>query len=273
MEIIATVRTEKKMAGRPPRFSFSVPLKAAGNVAFYLAKAGMKDFDVAHYKDDDLSMFTFPSEPEMHVAEEIVKAEFADQIGARKGYWEMWADKATQLKKDPQPKQQYVAGWMAREQGKVAGQWGERSHDSDLVHDVLDKYRTEGNKNLGFDSPVPEDKLPELLKELNAVDANFVDADGGDTYLGVVVFLVTHGSNVPATYRERARQIAFAQVQDEAYLQEWADPVDRRVELENEIELLEGGVKISSKKLHDEDHPYTGDRIYRRRLQHSKLEA
>lgn len=238
MGIIATVRTEKKLAGRPPRFSFSVPMQAAGNVAFHLAKAGMKDFDVAHYEEDNFSQFTFPTEPEMHVAEEIVKAEFADQIKSGKSYWGMWADHSdpTQIKseKDLQPKQQYVAGWMAREMGKVAGQWGERSYDSDTVHDILDKYRSADK----FDTPVPQENLPALLKELDAVDE--------DAYIGVIVFLVTHGSNVPGTIRERARQIAFAQVQNEAYLQEWASPEDRRVELENEIELLEGAPKTAA---------------------------
>src|SRR5271170_6521487 len=241
MGIIATVHIEKK-AGRPPRFTFSVPLKAAGNVAFHLAKAGMKDFDVSHYEEDNLSMFTFPSEPEMHVAEEIVKAEFADQIRSRKGYWGMWSEKGedpSQIKseKDLEPKHQYVAGWMAREQGKVAGQWGERSWDSDQVHDILDKYRNEDTRNLSFDNPVPQDKLPALLKELDSLSGD------EDTYVGVIVFLITHGSNVPGTYRARARQIAFAEVQNEAYLQEWASPDDRRVELENEIELLEGTPK------------------------------
>src|SRR5277367_2099455 len=196
MGIIGTVHTEKKMAGRPPRFSFSVPMQAAGNVAFYLAKSGMKDFDVAHYEEDDFSMFTFPSEPEMHVAEEIVRAEFAEQISARKGLWGQWADKgedpfALKSEKDLQSPKQYVAGWMAREQGKVAGQWGERSFDSDQVHDVLDKYRNADTRNLSFDNPVPQDKLFALLKELDGVDE--------DTYLGVIVFLVTHGSNVPTT--------------------------------------------------------------------------
>jgi hypothetical protein len=79
-------------AGRLPQFSFTVPMEAAGTVAFHLAKAGMKDFEVEHYSDGEISMFTFPSEPEMHVAEEIVKAEYADQIKARKGLWSTWSD-------------------------------------------------------------------------------------------------------------------------------------------------------------------------------------
>jgi hypothetical protein len=90
--IVGRWRTARKLAGKSPRFSFTVPMKAAGPVAFHLAKAGMKDFDVAHYEEDELSVFEFPTEPEMHVAEEIVKAEYADQITARKGLWSMWAE-------------------------------------------------------------------------------------------------------------------------------------------------------------------------------------
>jgi hypothetical protein len=111
--IIAKVRTENKFAGRPPRFSFSVPMQAAGHVAFQFAKAGMTDFEVVHYKEDDISQFTFPTEPEMHIAEEIVKAEFADQITARKGQWAMWAEVSdpSQIKseRDLEPQKQYVA--------------------------------------------------------------------------------------------------------------------------------------------------------------------
>jgi hypothetical protein len=111
MGIVGRQRTEKKFAGRPPRFSFAVPMNAAGTVAFHLAKAGMRDFDVAHYEDDEVSMFNFPTEPEMHVAEEIVKAEYADQIRAQKGLWGMWADKGQDLSqvKPEEPKQKYVA--------------------------------------------------------------------------------------------------------------------------------------------------------------------
>src|SRR5271168_3659461 len=156
MGIIATVRTENKMAGHPPRFSFSVPMQAAGHVAFQLAKAGMKDFDVAHYKEDDFSQFTFPSEPEMHVAEELIKATFADQISAGKNMWGMWAEPQDLMQvkdeREVNPKQ-YVssvnAAWLARECGKIAGQWGERSWDSDQVHDILDKHRNKDPKRVG----------------------------------------------------------------------------------------------------------------------------
>lgn len=79
-----------KTSGRPPRFSFSVPAEAADKVAFHLAKAGMDDFDVLEMGQQE-SLFVFKNEPELHVAEEIVKSEFADQITHRKGAWSMWA--------------------------------------------------------------------------------------------------------------------------------------------------------------------------------------
>jgi len=269
--IVGRQRTSKKFSGRAPRFSFAVPTNAAGPVAFHLAKAGMKDFDVEHFKEDEFSMFMFPTEPEMHVAEEIVKAEFADQIKAQKGWWRTWSETPdpTQVKSErelSQPKQ-YVssasAAWRARQQGKFAGQWGERSYDSDAVHDILDRHRNTDRADISFDDPVPDSELPALLKELDRDPAPGSDDD--DHYLGVVVFLATHGSNVPRLYRERARQIALAQAQDEAYLQEWADPEDRRAELENEIRLLEDRNAKAAARAVNED-VYTGDQIYRRIL-------
>jgi len=262
--IVGRWRTAKKLVGKPPRFSFTVPTKAAGPVAFHLAKAGMKDFDVTHYEEDEFSVFQFPTEPEMHVAEEIVKAEFADQIRARKGLWAMWAEthdpRQVKGERELHPSK-YVASveqesaWAARSQGKFAGQWGDRSYDSDQVHDILDSHRPKGDEGEGFDEPVPDSELQTLLDEL---DMEPTGADDDQHYLGVIVFLVTHGSPVPPIYRERARQIAFALVQDEGYLNEWQNPKLRRIELENEIELLEGGSKTAEEKpveITDEDLP------------------
>lgn len=277
-----------KSAGRPPRFSFSVPMKSSGPVAFQLAKAGVDSFDAANDEKGGLTVFTFPTEPEMHVAEDIVKEEFADQIAARKGLWSAWSPASAPVvaaRHEHAPpalgQEPFIAGpdawcrhhgtkkttcaecgtpycprcqrkrkakrgepakqasaFLAREMGKVAGQWGDRSWDSDRVHDVLDKHRPgqdAGGK--GFDQPVPDEQLPLVLKELDGMT-------GGqpDLFLGVVAFLASHGSDVPKLYRDRARQIAFALAQDEGYLGEWKDPGSRRAELENEIELLEGGV-------------------------------
>jgi hypothetical protein len=262
MGIVGRQRTSKKLAGRPPQFSFTVPMKAAGPVAFHLAKAGLKDFDVEHYEDDEISMFTFKSEPEMHVAEEIVKAEYADQIRARKGLWSTWSDSGhnpmEKFERGLEPSK-YVASveqdsaWAARSQGKFAGQWGDKSYDSDSVHDILDKHRPQDPRGKGFDEPVPGEQLSAILRELDGMSGG----DDPDRYLGVVVFLVTHGSDVPKVYRDRARQIAFALVQDEEYLGEWQNPGLRTVELENEIELLEGA-KAAEKPLveiTDEDLP------------------
>jgi hypothetical protein len=263
MKIVGHQRTSNKFAGRPPRFSFAVPMQAAATVAFHLAKAGMKDFDVEHFKEDEFSVFNFSNEPEMHVAEEIVKTEYADQIRSRKGLWGMWAEThdPTQPSEQKLHQQKYVASveqdsaWETRSQGKYAGQWGDKSYDSDAVHDILDKHRPQDVRGLGFDEAVPDERLSLILKELDGM----AGSDNPDHYLGIVVFLVTHGSNVPKLYRERARQIAFALVQDEEYLNEWQNPDLRQVELENEIELLEGDAKTAEEKppveITDEDLP------------------
>jgi hypothetical protein len=81
--------SDPKVAGRPPRFSFAVPMNAADKVAFHLAKAGMDDFDVLEMGSEGL--FVFKNEPELHVAEDIVKETFADQIASRKGEWGLWS--------------------------------------------------------------------------------------------------------------------------------------------------------------------------------------
>jgi hypothetical protein len=109
-KLIAKVVNKKKMAGKPPRFSFAVPLKAAGAVAFHLAKADMKDFEVINFADDETSIFAFTNEPEMHVAEEIVKAEFAEQIAGRKGMWGTWAPEPKDITALPEaePERQHL---------------------------------------------------------------------------------------------------------------------------------------------------------------------
>lgn len=83
------VARKDKTADRPARFSFSVPGDAADKVAFHLAKAGMENFKVSDTGEE--ATFTFTTEPELQVAEEIVQEEFADQIAHRKGAWGMWA--------------------------------------------------------------------------------------------------------------------------------------------------------------------------------------
>ena len=95
---IKVTNVNGKYAGRPPKgFSFVVPLKAAGKVAFHLAKAGLDEFETINFQQDESTMFVFKTEPELHVAEEIVRAEFAEQIGSAKDMWALWAPEV----KDP----------------------------------------------------------------------------------------------------------------------------------------------------------------------------
>ena len=75
-------------------FSFEVPMKAGGTVAFHLAKAGLEDFEANNYREEGTTEFAFKSEPEMHIAEEIVRAEFAREIESKHGGWGSWAPKA-----------------------------------------------------------------------------------------------------------------------------------------------------------------------------------
>lgn len=318
MKIVGKQKTfSGKFAGVSPRFSFAVPLEAGGKVAFHLAKAGMDDFEVDTYEGDGASIFIFPNEPELHVAEEIVRAEFTEQISAavnadqsggtiseEKSVWALWSPVATHKQyEDPEPKhtplmssektaddpnsymrgkqfsgpqlvpsrykaaleqalsgldilaeigpsvdikgcaemsaadlRQFANDWAAGKPRfaaeKIAGQWGERSYDGDSVHDILDKYRHKGDDSQGFDEPVQEENLPNIFLELETVN--------DDDYLGVIVFLVSHGSTIPAIYRQRAKQIAEALLVDEKYLSTWTNPDLRKAELGKEIDVLTG---------------------------------
>jgi len=310
--VIGKQRSAKgKSAGRAPRFSFAVPAEAAGKVAFHLAKAGMMDFEVVNYEDDQTSIFAFTNEPELHVAEEIVRAEFNDQIAKGNGMWSTWAQhpKDPSLMREPEgghatasktayddpnaylrgkqfkgpqavpsryeralemalagldvlaeigPSQdikgcaqmsaadlkQFDADHRAGKARtfasgeKVAGQWGERSYDGDQVHDVLDRHREGGN---GFDNPIPPENLKALLKELDGYNLD------DDVYLGVIVFLVTHGSKVPGAYRQSAAQVVTELMGDEEYLSSWSNPKARQAELEKELDILRGGKTADDK--------------------------
>ena len=114
----------------------------------------------------------------------------------------------------------------------------------DTVHDILDHYR-EGST---FDTPVPAENVPRLLEELEIQGVD--DPDTGDDYLGVVVFLATHGADVPPVYRQRARAIALAMAEDEEYLRCWTNPRARQAELEKETDIL--GSKTAA--LHPDDY-------------------
>jgi hypothetical protein len=137
---------------------------------------------------------------------------------------------------------------------KIAGQWGERSWDSDQVHDILDKYRPsydEKPDKKGFDESVPAEKVQQMLGELNPKDEL--------VYLGVVVFLLEHGSEVPDAYRNQAVNIAERLSQPDE-LQKWNDPNSRAAELKKEIALLK--TKRSSLTWEDKSDQVnrTGDR-------------
>jgi 8-oxo-dGTP pyrophosphatase MutT (NUDIX family) len=142
----------------------------------------------------------------------------------------------------------------AKRRDKRAGQWGERSYDGDSIHDILDRYRprydeVKGTReHLGFDEPVPDDRLPDLIAELNSMDLGTPDAM--QDYLGVAVFLVTHGSDIPEDMRKCALGIAHelhgdteggnpGENTDRGY-KLWKDPVGRKRELEREMAILEG---------------------------------
>lgn len=101
------IASRRRSAGKPAlkSFAFVVPLKAGAAVAFHLAKAGLEDFEAINYDEDDAAMFVFRNEPELHVAEEIVKQEFAEQIAHRKGQWTLWAPQQEDLSALPEPEQ------------------------------------------------------------------------------------------------------------------------------------------------------------------------
>lgn len=141
----------------------------------------------------------------------------------------------------------YAAAVMRRD--KRAGQWGLRSYDDDSAHDILDRYRPKGDESqLGFDEPVPEDQLPDLVAELNSMDLGTPDAK--QDYLAVVIFLMTHGSDIPDDLRQCALGIAHELHGDteggnpggktDSGYKLWKDPMGRKKELEKEMAILEG---------------------------------
>src|SRR5208337_71918 len=58
------------------------------------------------------------------------------------------------------PSEPKKAAWSAHK--KIAGSWGERSWDSDNVHDLLDPHRPgpDDPTYKGFETDVPDDKIP-----------------------------------------------------------------------------------------------------------------
>jgi 8-oxo-dGTP pyrophosphatase MutT (NUDIX family) len=136
---------------------------------------------------------------------------------------------------------------------KRAGQWGLRSYDSDTVHDILDRHRpgyddVEGTReHLGFDEPVPPENLPAILAEIDGLSNT---PDDMQNFVGVVVFLVEHGSDVPEEYRLRAAALGEELLgnteegnpgeESERGWKLWKDPEGRKRQLQGEVALLSG---------------------------------
>jgi 8-oxo-dGTP pyrophosphatase MutT (NUDIX family) len=139
---------------------------------------------------------------------------------------------------------------------KEAGQWGERSYDGDMVHDILDKHRPSHREKdpsewLGFDEPVPPAEVPAVLGEIKGMDRGELDAK--QQYVGVVVFLVEHGSEVPQEARLRAAEVAEelagltvgmgnAPSKDR---QQWRHPEKRKARLRREVAVLRAGMPVA----------------------------
>ena len=83
---------------------------------------------------------------------------------------------------------------------------------------------------------MPPEKLPVILNKLKDMEEGVGDDDAH--YLGVVVFLLTHGSDVPEEYRKHAEGIADRMLGDEEYMLQWKDPVARRNAVARELKLL-----------------------------------
>jgi hypothetical protein len=144
---IKVTNVNGKFAGKPPKgFAFVVPLAAAGKVAFHLAKAGLDEFETINYNEDASTMFVFKTEPELHVAEEIVRAEFAEQIGGKKDQWLLWAPEA----KDPSEMPSVEPQGFAQASVKVAAE----SLES-LLRDALTELH-QCEEDLNFHSDVAD---------------------------------------------------------------------------------------------------------------------
>ncbi len=67
------VATRRKISGYVPATSWGVPQEYAHQVAHTLAKAGMRDFDVATDEELHVAYFSFGNEAEMEVSADIVR--------------------------------------------------------------------------------------------------------------------------------------------------------------------------------------------------------
>ena len=131
----------------------------------------------------------------------------------------------------------------------TGGVWGTKSHEGDPVHDILDRYRSKGlESDLGFDEPVPPDQVNRLLDEIERYDVSMDSKEGGrgdypgaQVYVGVVAFLVEHGSDVRPEVREKAAKLAEGLLANKGDLSSWKDPEARADSLKREVALLKAG--------------------------------
>jgi len=259
---VEKVGIRKKYGGsHRPSVAFGVPSESSHAVAMALAEAGIKDFEVATDYDINASYFSFPTAEEKEVATQLIAEKFAPQIASGKGLWGGW-----QKQVDPTIPDTSRVPISKMNAEKKAGQWGERSYDSDQVHDILDEYRLKlndpgGQKSKGFDQPVDPGHLPTLYAQLERM---FQGNVGDDTKhaLGVVVFLATHGADtLPKELREIAANAAEAYLNDDAYLGEWKDPVKRKNALAREVALLRAG-NVGKLATSDDDLEEGGVAVY-----------
>ena len=120
----------------------------------------------------------------------------------------------------------------------MAGTWGERSYDSDGVHDILDRYRDGGG---GFDTPIKPKKVPAILNDVDNMLGKHPDWTTKQDYFGVIVFLAEHGTQLDAGHKAKAAEIGHQLLADEHYISSWRNPDARKAMLEKELELF-GGV-------------------------------
>jgi hypothetical protein len=231
---------EMKIKGgyQPIKF-LAVPLEYAERVASALINAGIDDFDADEAEDlavGKLAYFYFSTEDEAKIAANLISQRFAKQIAGGRGGWEAWRmqENVLNLHDRDMPKRKTLLSRKV----KQAGQWGDRSYDSDQAHNFLDRYRPTVSKGGGgFDEPVSYSQHPFLLRDLSRLGPN-----DDELFLGVVVFLLSHGSSVPTEMRQRAEKVAERILSDEEYMLQWKDPAARRNALQKELAL----VKVAS---------------------------
>jgi hypothetical protein len=97
------IATRRKISGYVPATSWGVPQEYAHRVAETLAKAGMRDFDVATDEELHIAYFSFGNEAEMEVSADIICEFYAPQISASKGKWIGWQCRPERQPGVPEP--------------------------------------------------------------------------------------------------------------------------------------------------------------------------